>query len=162
MHDLPPQTLDFFETAPLRVSESATIAAPPPRVFAALADTASWTKWFPLMHAAKWVSRDIEQVGAEREVRLYGLGNYVERFIAWEPGARFSFTMTSSSSPLAQALAEDFKMSPVRDGAATRIDWTLAAEPTLVGKALRFGLELTMRRVFLRSGKRLEAYVRGP
>jgi len=161
VHDLSPQALDFFENAPLRVSESATITAPPLRVFAAFADAASWPKWFPLMYSARWISPDIERVGAEREVRLHGLGKYVERFIAWEPGARFSFTMTSSSSPLAHALAEDFKMAPARDGAATRIDWTLAADPTLVGKVFRFGLEVTMRRVFLRSGKQLEAYLRG-
>ena len=74
------------------------------------------------MHTAKWVSSEIECVGAEREVGLYGLGNYVERFLAWEPGQRFAFTMTESSSPLANAIAEDFKMSPVRDGAATRIE----------------------------------------
>jgi uncharacterized protein YndB with AHSA1/START domain len=156
---LPPQTLDFFERAPLRVTESATIAAPPLRVFSAFADAPSWPKWFPLMHTAKWVSKEIECVGAEREVALYGLGSYVERFLAWEPGKRFAFTMTASSSPLADAIAEDFKMSPVRDGAATRIAWTLAADPTRVGRALRFGLEATMRQVFLRSGKQLEKYL---
>ena len=156
---LPPQTLDFFEQAPLRVSESATIAAPPLRVFAAFADAPSWPRWFPLMHTAKWVTEEIERVGAEREVGLYGLGNYVERFLAWEPGKRFTFTMISSSSPLATALAEDFQMSPVRDGAATRLAWTLAAEPTLLGRLLRPGLEVTMRKVFLRSGKQLEKHL---
>jgi len=161
VHPLPPQDLGFFEAAPLRISESATIAAPPLRVFAAFADVSSWPKWFPLMHSARWVSDEIERVGAEREVKLYGLGNYVERFLAWEPGERFAFTMTESSSPLAAALGEDFRMSPVRDGAATRLAWTLAAEPTLIGKVLRLGLEATMRRVFLRSGKQLEAYLAG-
>lgn len=141
------------------MSEAATISAPPLRVFAAFADAPSWPRWFPLMHTARWVSKDIECVGAEREVGLYGLGNYVERFLAWDPGKRFAFTMTQSSSPLAAAIAEDFQMTPVRDGAATRLAWTLAAEPTLVGKALRVGLELTMRQVFLRSGKALEKHL---
>lgn len=157
MRSLRVEDLEFIEQAPLRVSESATISAPPLRVFAAFADTRSWPQWFPLMHRCEWVSDQVECVGAERVVSLYGLGTYRERFLAWDPGVRFAFTMTESSSPLANAVAEDFRMSPVREGEATRIAWTLAADPSGLGKLLRPALEATMRRVFVESGKRLEA-----
>lgn len=157
---LRPETLDFLERAPLRVSQSATIGATPLRVFAVFADAPSWPRWFPLMHRASWSSPEIEQVGAVREVALHGLGIYRERFIAWEPGSRFAFTMTETSSPLARAIVEDFQMSPVRDGEATRLSWTLAAEPTTVGRVAKPFVEGIMRRVFLASGPRLEAYLR--
>ncbi len=157
---LRPETLDFIERAPLRVSESITLGAPPLRVFAVFADAPSWPRWFPLMHRASWASPEIERVGAVREVALHGLGVYRERFIAWDPGARFAFTMTETSSPLAAAIVEDFQMTPVRDGEATRLSWTLAAEPTAIGHFAKPLVEGIMRRVFLASGPRLEAYLR--
>ncbi len=157
MRSIRVEDLAFIENAPLRISESVTVSAPPLRVFAAFADTRSWPQWFPLMHRCEWVSEQVDCVGAERVVSLYGLGTYRERFLAWEPGVRFAFTMTESSSPLASAIAEDFQMSSVRDGEATRLAWTLAADPTTLGRVLRPALEATMRRVFVESGKRLEA-----
>jgi uncharacterized protein YndB with AHSA1/START domain len=157
---LRPETLDFVDRAPLRVSQATTVGAPPLRVFAAFADAPSWPRWFPLMRRASWTSAEIERVGAEREVALHLLGVYRERFLAWEPGVRFAFTMTETSSPLAKAIVEDFQMAPVRDGEATRLSWTLAAEPSVIGRAARPVIEGLMRRVFLASGPRLEAYLR--
>ena len=158
MFSLEPQPLAFADTAPLRVTDSATIEASPARVFGAFADTASWPRWFPLMHKARWVTAEIDQVGAEREVALRLLGGYVERFIAWEPGARFAFTMTQSSSPMARAIVEDFRFTGVDGG--TRIDWVLAADPRTLGKIARPALEQIMPRVFRRAGKQLERYLR--
>lgn len=156
---LPPQSVDFFERAPLKVQERAVVAKSPDEVFAAFADAPSWPRWFPLMTRCDWVSTETSGVGAERVVHLTLLGTYRERFIAWEPGRRFSFTMTETSSPLARALAEDFRFSPVDGGAATAIDWTLAAEPRLVGRIARPILVATMKRVFRESGHRLSRFL---
>src|SRR5688572_26569075 len=108
MFRLEPQPLDFVDSAPLRVSDSAVVRAPAAKVFEAFADTESWPEWFPLMREARWVGTEKSRVGAEREVALLLLGRYTERFLAWEPAKRFAFTMTKSSSPLAKAIAEDF------------------------------------------------------
>lgn len=157
MFALEPQDLSFTAEAPLRVRDSAFVRAKPERVFEAYADTASWPRWFPLMHRAEWIGSDIEKVGAEREVALYLLGAYRERFIAWEPAVRFAFTMTKSSSPMARAIVEDFQFSPSSGG--TRIDWVLAADPKPLGKLARPALEAIMPRVFRKSGERLERYL---
>jgi len=157
MFSLEPQPLTFADTAPLRVTDSATVAASPGRVFDAFADTASWPRWFPLMHRARWVGPETAGVGSEREVALHLLGAYRERFIAWEPGERFAFTMTKSSSPMARAIVEDFRFTDV--GGRTRIDWVLAADPRTLGKIARPALEQIMPRVFRRAGKQLERYL---
>ncbi|NUP05272.1 MAG: SRPBCC family protein [Polyangiaceae bacterium] len=160
MFELEPQSLDFVERAPLRVSDSAVVSAPRERVFEAFADADSWTKWFPLMTRSRWVSSDIRKLGAEREVSLLLLGTYRERFIAWDAPSRMTFTMTRTSSPLAEAIAEDFRFTEVDGGRSTRIEWTLAARPRLVGRLLKPALETTMRRVFRSSGTKLEGYLR--
>lgn len=157
MFSLEPQPLSFADEAPIRVRDSAFVRATPERVFEAFADTANWTRWFPLMHRAEWIGSDTKKIGAEREVALYLLGAYRERFIAWEPGERFAFTMTASSSPMARAIVEDFRFS--KSGGSTRIDWTLAADPKPLGKLARPALEAIMPRVFRKSGERLEKYL---
>jgi uncharacterized protein YndB with AHSA1/START domain len=157
MFRLEPQPLSFTDEAPIRVRDSAFVRASPDRVFEAFADTKNWTRWFPLMHRAEWVGAETSKIGAEREVALYLLGAYRERFIAWEPGDRFAFTMTASSSPMARAIVEDFRFS--KSGGSTRIDWTLAADPKPLGKLARPALEAIMPRVFKESGERLEKYL---
>lgn len=157
LFSLVPQELGFVQAAPLRVSESIVVRASPERVFDAFADTEGWTRWFPLMYRAVWTSAEQAKVGAEREVALYGLGGYRERFIAWEPGARFAFTMTKASTPMARSIVEDFSFS--REGDGTRIDWVLAADPRTLGKVARPGLELVMPRVVRKAGQRLERYL---
>ncbi len=154
---LEPQPLSFADSAPLRVSDSATIRATPARVFEAFADASSWTRWFPLMFRARWLGSATSGVGSEREVALHGLGAYRERFVAWEPERRFAFTMTEASTPMARAIVEDFRFHD--EGGHTRIDWVLAADPRTLGKILRPGLVRIMPRVFRASGPRLERYL---
>jgi uncharacterized protein YndB with AHSA1/START domain len=162
MFALRTETLAFVDRAPLTIRESLRIDAPPDRVFEAFADTASWPRWFPLMTRCAWVDPSHTGLGAVREVSLVGLGVFRERFIAWTPGERFAFTMTEASGPFARALCEDFRFQPIRAGAATQIDWTLAAELRRLGRLARPVLEATMRRVVRRAARNLELELRNP
>jgi uncharacterized protein YndB with AHSA1/START domain len=157
---LPPTDLAFFDDAPLRIPARATLAAPPARVWAALAEPGSWPGWFPLMTRAAWSTDAIARVGAEREVALRLLGRFRERMIAWEPERRVAFTMVGSTSPMARRLAEDYRLAP--DGAGgTTLDWVFAAEPTALGALARPGLVPMMRGIFARAGRRLGATLAG-
>jgi uncharacterized protein YndB with AHSA1/START domain len=123
-----PETLAFTATAPLRVTVSREIAATPDRVFATLADTGSWPRWFPGLHAARWTSPRPYGVGSTREVSV-GPMDVTEEFIVWEPGERWGFTFVATSLPLARAGVELVELVELAAG-RTRVVYTIALEPT--------------------------------
>lgn len=158
-----PIGLDFFESAPLRITLTAVLPASPERVFAELAEPSAWLQWFPLMTKAAWTSQETQCVGAERFVTLRLFGSFAERFIAWEPptgGApgRFAFTMTATNSPMATAIGEDYRLTAAPSGA--RLDWVFAAEPTAVGRLVRPILQRVMTGLFARGLRNLDAHLR--
>lgn len=153
MHAMEPMTLADIETAPFRAVASATLDAPPETVFAQLAEPACWLDWFPLMRRAAWTSSTTAAVGAERSVALRVFGKFDERFLAWEPGKRYTFTMTASTSPLVSRMAEDWRLS--REAGGTRLEWTVAAVPTTLGRAGTPMLRMVLRRMFRRSATNL-------
>lgn len=154
MRALEPTDLPFFDSARLRAVASIRLSAPPDRVFASFAEPADWRRWFPLLRSARWVSGAPGGMGAEREVAVAAFGRFHERFIAWEPGRRFAFTMIGTTSPLVVQMAEDYQLSP--DGSGTRVDWVMAATPTGLGAVLGAPTRLVMEGLFARGGRRLE------
>jgi uncharacterized protein YndB with AHSA1/START domain len=139
--------LDFFGSAPLQISATARLGAPPAQVFASFADASQWLRWWPMMTTCKWVV-DTAGVGAEREVAVRLLGRFRERMIAWQPGERFAFTMVGSTSPMASQLAEDYRL--IAAGTGTRLEWTMAARPRTLGKLAAPIMRMTMLRMFHR------------
>jgi uncharacterized protein YndB with AHSA1/START domain len=157
MKTLPPTDLSYFDAAPIQIRASGTVAATPAQVFAAFADAPGWARWFPMMHRAAWTS-GTGGVGAERAVALRLLGRFDERIIAWEPAARFAFTMIGTTSPLAAQMAEDYRLTAVDGG--TRIDWVMAATPTTLGKLGRPALKQIGRRLFTGAVRNLDRRLR--
>jgi uncharacterized protein YndB with AHSA1/START domain len=131
MRELPAVELEWIETAPVVLRVEGRFAAPPGRVFEAFADAPGWTGWFPSMTRSAWTAGG-GGVGSEREVSVRGFGAVRERFLAWEPGARFSFTMIGATSPLIRRMGEDYRLSA--DGAGARLDVTVGIDPTRLGR----------------------------
>lgn len=122
-----PETVRFTATAPLRIAATREVGAGPDRVFATLADTSSWPRWFPGLDAARWTSQAPFGVGSTRVVEVGPL-EVEERFIVWEPQERFGFTFVATNLPGTRAGVELVELVPIRPG-RTRVAYTMALEP---------------------------------
>ena len=156
MRSLDPVPSSFFDDAPFQVVTTAQLRASPDHVFAVLAEPETWPQWFPMMTHAAWTSNGTPGVGAEREVALRAFGGFRERFIAWDPGVRYAFTMTGTTSPLIDAMAEDYRLTS--DGGGTRLVWTIAAQPSRIGRVLAPGLRLVLGRIGAAACRRLDRF----
>ncbi len=124
----------FFEVAPMRLRAGFEIARPAAAVWAELtADDA--LHWCRILHDVSWTSPRPFGVGTTREVKaLWGANLLHEHYFLWEEGRRHCFYAVESSGPLFKSLAEDYLLEP-RGADACRFTWTIAARPTVVGKA---------------------------
>lgn len=156
-----PLSLDELQAAPFRFTASGHLNAPAASVFVELADP---SRWFPLISSCLWRGR-VGGVGSVREVHVRLFGTFLETMLAWEPegdggGARVAFTMTETSSPLVTRMAEDFALTPELGG--VRLDWTVAAETTALGRMATPMLRHTLRRMFVAFRPRLEQLAAAP
>jgi hypothetical protein len=124
----------FFESAPMRLRAGFEIAQSAEKVWAELtADDA--LHWCRILDDVRWTSPRPFGVGTTREVKaLKGANMLREHYFLWEEGRRHCFYVTESSGPLFRALAEDYLVEP-RGADACRFTWTIAVEPTAVGRA---------------------------
>lgn len=120
MAKLDPKDLSYLDTAAHRLDFTRVVPATPERVFAVLEDLDSWPRWFVDFRKAAKTSEGAFGVGATRRVKVGPL-SLEERFVAWEPGRRFSFTMLDVNLPLLASMLEDWQLTPVEGG--TRVDY---------------------------------------
>ncbi len=120
--ELSMRPLEWGPTAPQHFHNEAILDASPDRVFAILADTASWPQWFPKVKYAKWLTEPA-RVGAHREVAVDLLA-VREEFLAWDPGRRFAFTIYAETLPFSHSLVEDYQLEPA-SGGRTHLVWEL-------------------------------------
>ena len=66
---------------------------------------------------------------------LYGLLVIDEYYFRWEEGRRQSFRVERSNLPLFRRFGEDYLVEPVTTGSC-RFTWTIAADPTQLGRAM--------------------------
>lgn len=105
---------------------SAVLRASPARVFATLAAPEPWPQWLSLVEQVRYRS-GARGVGCERDVTTAGGVIIREHFIAWEPGQRLTFFVSSSTSSALAMFMEDYALFPVAGG-HTRLRWTVAFE----------------------------------
>jgi hypothetical protein len=146
MRSMTPIALDEYDEQPFRFTATAKLDADPIAVFAELGDM---SLWFPLMRRSVWKTGATSGVGAEREVVVRTFGTFRERMLAWDAGSRVAFTMTGTTSPLVERMAEDWRVS--RDDIYTRLDWIVVAKPTLLGRAATPALKAVLRMIFVRA-----------
>jgi len=125
-----PVGLDFLESAPLRFVNEVEINAAPEYVFKVLADADSWPAFVRDIRKAQWTSPAPHGVGSTRTVVLTGMTVW-EKFIAWEPGKRFTFYIEESTAPLARIVCEDYRLEPA-GGGRTVLTYAMACEPALL------------------------------
>ena len=92
--------------------------------------------WCRILQDVRWTSPRPFGVGTTREVKaLQGANMLREHYFLWdEEGHRHCFYVTEASAPLFNALAEDYLVEP-RGADACRFTWTIAIEPSAVGRA---------------------------
>ncbi|HEY2214521.1 MAG TPA: SRPBCC family protein [Acidimicrobiales bacterium] len=105
------RSADWAAQAPIVVSRSFTVAAPPDQVFALMGDITGWSNWFGGMRKVRHDSGPASGVGAVRTVWV-GTTRVQERFIVWEPGQRMSFVLTTMNVPGLVAMVEDYALEP--------------------------------------------------
>ena len=154
LRSLPPCELSWIAKAPARIELTTQLRASPEQVFAAFADAPGWTRWFDNMTEARWLDGATGGVGQEREVKIRVLGTFRERFLAWEPSHRFSFTIVATTSSMIAQLGEDYVLTA--EGGGTRLDWTMGSEPAGMGKLGTPLLRLLLKRTMTRGMKKLD------
>ena len=126
MAELVTRTIDWIDEAPVRVEARAESRATPDEVFAVLADHERWPEWFPSVRSVT-VLGAAAGVGARRRVRIPG-ASVDEEFIAWDPGARWTFTGYAAKPRFTKSLVEDCRLEPMASG-GTRISYTMYLDP---------------------------------
>ncbi|MFP5579660.1 MAG: SRPBCC family protein [Acidimicrobiia bacterium] len=157
MTPITPRPLEWIDTAPVRAARSRRIAQPPAVVWAAIADHAGWTQWFPRL-AAVTPGEVADAVGGTRTVDL-GVVAVEEEFLAWEPERHFAFTVVSSTKGGVRSMVEDIRLTRDGDRACT-VTYTMAVEP-VGARLLRPILEPVLRKAIGDGLAGLAAHVRG-
>jgi uncharacterized protein YndB with AHSA1/START domain len=153
-HRLRPVDLDFLDTAPVRLSFTAAVAAPAHDVYHALAEElTSWPLWFAPVKRARTTRP------GGREIVLVGGMRFEETVLAAERPSRYAYRADTANRPGMRAIAEDWRLAPIAGGSL--VQWTLAAEP-VPGAALFLRLSRpVLRSSFRRAMQKLDLRISG-
>lgn len=122
-----PETLEFLDLAPMRAVARRELQSTPEAVFDTLADAASWPRWFPGMEHCRWLTPAPHGVDSQREVKVGPL-HVVERFIIWSRPARWGFTFTAVTPPIARAGIDLVELERIGED-RTAVTYTMALDP---------------------------------
>lgn len=157
VHPLRAVGLEFARTAPHRFQYREPIAASPASVFAAIsAHPSTWT-WFAGVEDGTYEGPGPTGVGTRRSVRIGGV-KYRETILAWDEPRRWAYRVDETSSPLFEALMEDWVIEP--DGDTTTLAWTFAFEPLPDTEAMFLGARELIGTTFHDAAVALDATLR--
>ena len=123
LNELEPVTLDFFDTAPLRVQCTMVAKCSPEVLFETLRGDTVWTEWAGVIQAVEWTSDKPIAKNSTRDVKLVGDMLVKEIFFHWEENERVAFYVTESTIPNLTKFAEDYIVERVGPN-ETRLIWT--------------------------------------
>lgn len=152
--------LDFLDSAAWRFENIVELNASSGEVFGIFADGESWPKWFDGVQRVVWTSPEPKGVGTTRTVTLSVTPLKVtvhERFLAWEPGQRFTFRFEGVSLPLFNAGIEDYRLEDLRGGLC-RLTYTVCLEPTAVVRMAGPVARQSFARMFRNGAQGLQSY----
>lgn len=120
------RSIEWVESAPIRIEATSESTASPTDVFAVLADHEHWPEWFPSVRKVT-VLGVAAGVGATRRVAIPG-ATVDEEFIVWEPGVRWTFTGIAARPRFTTSLVEDCRLRELASG-GTAITYTMYLDP---------------------------------
>jgi hypothetical protein len=131
---LQPVDETFFDTAPIVLRDAFEVPMAAPELWDELTKDHP-LGWCQIIDGITWTSDRPFGVGTTRRVTaLKGLNVLDERFFRWQEGSRKSFYAFKASGPLFKRFAEDYLLEPTGEDSC-RFTWTVAYEPSLLGKA---------------------------
>ncbi|MDW3215200.1 MAG: SRPBCC family protein [Ilumatobacteraceae bacterium] len=124
-HELQPP--EWIDGAPITVTETIDISAPPSDVWAQIADHESWPEWFAPIERVELLGAPTGVGGGRRIfVRKRPID---EVFTAWDVDRHFAFAVTDSKLPILHALAESVRLEPIDSGTRVTYRQGLAGRP---------------------------------
>jgi uncharacterized protein YndB with AHSA1/START domain len=151
--------LDWADEAPYSFHNEAVLEASPEEVFAIWADIDQWPRWFEDIERGAWTAGgDDPGVGSERVVHLEDM-SVREYILAWEPGARFAFSITAATLPLANRIVEDYRLAPAGEG-RSRFEWDVSFDLRWFVRPLGWAVRREFGAMFERATQSLREYVR--
>ena len=147
LNKLEPVTLDFFDTAPLRVRCTLQAKCTPEVLFETLRGDSVWTEWAGVIQRVKWTSAPPIAKNSTRDVTITGDMLVRELFFHWEENERVAFYVTESTIPGLTKFAEDYVVERLGPN-ETRLTWTIAIENTGVMRYLNPVTKLIMKPIF--------------
>lgn len=141
---LEPVSLDFLNSAPVRVQRSMIVRCTSAELFSLVArDPSSWGRWCPgFTTASAWLSAEPHGVGSRRKMRAFGR-DFDETILAWEPNKRFAFRVDRGTGATTRGFVEDWWLDAVDgDKHATYATWAMAMDTALPSALMRLQMSV--------------------
>lgn len=129
MFALRPSSLDDIPAMAHHLRTERTVAASAARTFEILATGEQQRQWAENYRATTWYGTGEHRIGTVRDIHLRWI-TVRERFLAWEPAARFAFSTDAMSIPLARNMIEDITFEPTGPDSC-RMRWHVHLTPAL-------------------------------
>ncbi|MFD4867832.1 SRPBCC family protein [Streptomyces sp. NPDC058412] len=156
---LRPETLEFLDRAPLRLSFAAQLEAPPDAVFRELAERpGNWPRWFPGFASAAYVGDPPYGAGTTRRLRLVGGVRARETVLVWDPARCFAYRVEEAGVPGVRAMMEEWRLAPSPYG-GTMLHWTIALDVRQPLRAVWRAASPLLDRAFRRAAHRLDVRI---